>query len=428
MKKIACMLTALLLVLSLVLVGCSSGGQSVIKVGGEKISVNVFQLYLSRMKGQLAAAGENVSSADYWASYTSIDGETMSDYYTARVFEGLKHHAAALYMYDELGFSLPKETLDSIDEWIDGLIEEVGGGSKTMLNSVLSAYGANIEVLRDASILEAKMTQLKEHFYGKNGKLLTATAKEEFYQQTYYRGYQMLIANYYHDHEKDVDGNPIYYGKDGKIAYDTSDPTKVKATDKVDKNGDTIYRWLKEDGSMGDIAYVTEGTSIKYYYDESGAHKIAYYTDEEMKERYEVLEAIAEDCKNNEERYLEYANAHSDNGDFNKTYAPNGMYFSAGSNMGDNVFNIFATELAKLEIGELAILESDSGYYLIMRVALDDAAWSKDENSRWFSTMNTLAVEYMFQQRTAEYMQYVEVDEAVLKSVDITTVAANNYY
>lgn len=428
MKKIAITFLALLLLVCNVLVGCSSGGRTVIKVGGDKISVNVFQLYLSRMRGQLAAAGENVNNADYWASYTSIDGETVADYYTNRVFEGLRHHAAALYIYEEEGLSLPKEKLDEIDAMIDEFIEEVGGGSKTMLNSILSAYGANIKVLREASILEAKMTQLKEHFYGEGGKLLTAAVKEEFYQKTYYRGYQMLIANYYHDHEKDVDGNPIYFGKEGKISYDTRDPEKVIATDKVDKNGDTIYRWRKDDGSMGDIAYLTEGASIKYFYNEDGSNKIAYYTDAEMAARYETLEAVAEDCKNNEARYLEYAKEFSDNADFNKTYAPNGMYFSAGTNMGDNVFNVFATELAKLEVGELAILDSDSGYYLIMRVALDEGAWSVDANSRWFNTLTTLTVEYMMQQRTTEYLQYVEVDEAILNSVDITMVATNSFY
>ncbi|MBQ9778419.1 MAG: hypothetical protein IJW22_05785 [Clostridia bacterium] len=423
-KSLICML-ALLLASLLALGGCASHGKALFKVGGDEISVNVFQLYLSRMKGDLAAAGEKVNDADYWGSYISIDGTTYKDHYTNRVFEGLRYQAAALYLYEQEGLKLPKEELDAIDAWIEGLIQEVGEGSKSVFNSVLSAYGANITVLRDAAILEAKLEQLKVHLYGEKGAKLTATALEEYYQKTYYRGYQMLIANYYYDHDRDADGKAIYYGTDGKIAYDKENGV---ATDKTDKNGDTVYRYQNEDQSFGLIAYDKENGKIKYYYDDKGEHKIAYYSSEEMQERYEVLEAIAEDCKGNEERFLEYAKTYSDNAEFNDTYAPNGMYFSAGTTTSDTVFYTFSTELAKLEVGELAILESSSGYYLIMRAELDSAAWQNEKNMQWFKTLSTLTVEYMLQKKAEPYLQYVTFDEELKKSVDITMVAANNYY
>lgn len=428
MKKTVRTALALLLALALTvctLSACASHGKALITVGGEEISIHVYQLYLSRMKGTLAAAGEKVNDEKYWSTYTSIDGETVNDYYSNQVFEGLRQIAAALAMYEELGLKLPNEEVEAIDAWIDALIEEVGEGSKSQLNSVLSAYGANITVLRDASILEAKIEQLKTHLYGENGSLLSSAAKEEFYQSTYYRGRQMLIANYYHAHEKDSDGNAVYFGTNGKIAYDTVNGV---ATDKTDKNGDVIYRVKKEDGSFGEVAYDTKNGKIKYYYKDNGENEIAYYTEEEMAERLDALEAIAEDCKGNEARFLEYAEKWADNASFNDTYAPNGMYFSAGTYTSDTVFYTFATELAKLEVGELAILDSDSGYYLIMRVELDANAWSVDQNNRWFGTLNTLAVEYMLQQRTAPYLQYVTVDEELRKTVDITMVASNNYY
>lgn len=425
MKKRFLCVVALLLAL-VMLAGCASHGKTLISVGNEEISIHVYQLYLSRMRGTLASAGEKVNDANYWKTILSVEtGETVGQHYTTQVFEGLRQIAAALYLYNELGLKLSGEELDAIDAWIDGLIEEVGEGSKAQLNSILNSFGANITVLRDAAIIEAKIEQLKTHLYGKDGSLLSATAKEEFYQKTYYRGRQMLIANYYHAHERDAEGNTVYFGEGGKIAYDT---VKGVATDKTDKNGDVIYRLKNEDGSLGDIAYDKEKGSIKYFYDDKGEHKIAYYTDEEMAERLDVLEAIAEDCKGNEARFLEYAEKWADNAEFNEKFAPNGMYFSAGTYTSDTVFYTFATELAKLEVGDLAILNSDSGYYLIMRVELDAEAWSVDKNSRWFGSLNTLAVEYMLQQRTANYLQYVAVDEALKATVDITMVAANNFY
>jgi hypothetical protein len=242
------------------------------------------------------------------------------------------------------------------------------------------------------------------------------------------------VANYYYDHVKDADGNAVYYktktAADGtvtlteKIAYDTA---RGVATTETDANGDTVYRLQNADESFGDIAYDKRAGAVKYLYDADGNHIECFYSAEEMKERYDNLTKIAEDCKNNEALFLEYAEF-SDSTAFNETYAPNGMYFSAGTTTSDTVFYTFSTELAKLEVGELAILESSSGYYLIMRAELDSAAWQNEKNAQWFKTLATLTVEYMLQQKCEPYLQYVSFDEELKKSVDITMVAANNYY
>ena len=441
MKKTLIAFLTILLALAFVFSGCSSHGATLITAGKNEISVNVFQLYLSRMKWSLYAAGENVNTASYWSQYITLNGKTYGDHYTSQVLEGLKQIAAALYLYDELGLSLSKEDEDLIDELIQTFIDDadLGNGSKAKLNSLLADYGANTTVLRDAYIIEAKLQQLKNHLYGENGSLLTATVLEEYYQQSYYRGYQLSVANYYYDHEKDADGNAVYYktntAADGtvtlseKIAYDT---TRGVATTELDDNDDVIYRLQNEDGSFGDIAYDKRNGAVKYFYDETTNERIEkFYEPEEMSKRYENLAKIAEDCKNDEALFLEYAEF-SDSSAFNDTYAPNGMYFSVSGFMGDELFKTFSAELAKLNPGELAIVEYTSAgkthYYLLMRAELDKEAWSVEENSRWFQTMTTDAVEYMLQKRCEDYMQYVSVNEALLSGVDITVVAANKYY
>ena len=438
MKKTVIAILALLLALTFVLSSCSSHGVTLITAGNNEISVNVYQLYLSRMKWTLYAAGENVNSSGFWSQYITLGGKTYNEHYTSKVLEGLKQIAAALYLYDELGLSLSAEDEAQIDEVIDTFVKEVGEGSETKLNSVLAAYGANITVLRDAYVIEAKLAQLKNYLYGENGSLLTSVVLEEFYQQSYYRGYQLSVSNYYYDHEKDAAGNAVYYQKstaaDGtvtlssKIAYDT---TRGVPTTELDKNGDVVYRLQNEDESFGDIAYDKRNGAVNYFYDENGNLIEKFYTTEEMNERYENLKKIAEDCKNDEALFLEYAEF-SDSSAFNDTYAPNGMYFSVGGYMGDELFKLFSAELAKLEVGELAVVEYTSSgkthYYLLMRAELDTGAWNAEENSRWFQTMVSDAVEYMLQKKCEDYLQYVSVNEDALVGVDITTVAANKYY
>ena len=489
MKKKLIEVIALLLLAAMLLSSCAAHGKTLLKAGKEKISVNVFQLYLSRMKGSLAYAGYPVNDQDFWATYVDLDNRTYNEYYTSQVFEGLRHIAAALILYDELGLTLDKSVEEEIDAWIDALIAEVGGGKKSQLNSVLAAYGANVTVLRDAAIIEAKVEQLKVHLYGQNGALIGATAKEQFYQEAYYRGQQMLIASYYHNHEKDADGNSRYYLTDDdgnlkkNIAYDT---VKGTATEEVDTNGDIVYRkfgaiaydtvkgtiaYDKVDGkdvkrrdAAGDVVYVLENGKIaydtakgkpteetdangdtvyrkwvvaydvkkgtpKYYYTSKGENEIVYYGQADMEKRLLVAERIAKDCKGNEALFMEYMKEYSDNLSFNEEFAPNGMYFSAGSYTTDSVFSIFSTELAKLEIGEMAILEDpQAGYYILMRVELDDNAWSKSENQRWFNGFTGLLVEKMLQQRTEPYLSQIAVNEKIKATVDITMVSANNYY
>ena len=438
MKKITLALLALLLALSFVLSGCSAHGVTLITAGDNQISVNVFQLYLSRMKWSLYATGENVNNPNYWNQYITLDGKTYNEHYTSQVLEGLKQISAALYLYDELGLSLSAEDEALIDELIETFIEVEGEGSETKLNSILAAYGANTTVLRDSYVIEAKLNQLKAELYGKNGSKLTSVVMEEFYRQSYYRGYQLSVANYYYDHEKDAEGNAVYYqtktANDGtvsltaKIAYDTENGV---ATEEKDKNGDTVYRLRKDDDTLGGIAYNKRTGSVKYLFDSEGEYIEKFYTTEEMQARYENLEKIAKDCLHNEQLFLEYAEF-SDSSAFNETYAPNGMYFPLNGYMGDELFKTFAAELVKLEVGELAVVEYTSAgkthYYLLMRAELDNGAWSVEENSRWFQTMVNDTMEYMLQQKCQDYMQYVSVDENVLVGVDITMISANKYY
>ncbi len=430
-KQLLAAALALCLLVLPILSGCAKRGKTLLKAGDLDISVNVFSLYLSRMKGSLASAGQNVNSESFWQSYISTDNTTMCDHYTGQVFEGLRHIAAAMIIYEEAGLSLDKATEDSIDDWIDSLIDEVGEGSKSTLNSILSSYGANITTLRDAALIEAKLSKLKAHLYGEGGSLITDAAKEEFYQATYIRGYQMQLANYYYDRYTDSNGMTIYYTDDNynHIAYDADGEDVIK-TEEKDQYGDFIYLRQNEDttDTRKIVAYDVEKGFVRYKLDGDGNKVTKEYTEAEMQLRYERALEIAEKCQGKEDLFLQCIADYADNSSFNETYAPNGMYFSVGSYATDSIFGTFQTELSKLNVGELVVLGSDTGYYILMRAELDKGAFTNEANKRWFDTLTGLTLEHMLQKRTVEYLDRVWVDEALRKTVDITMVAANNYY
>ncbi len=420
-------MTAFLLALTLMLLpvfgGCGAHGKTLMKAGGETLSVNLFSLYLARMKASLGQAGFDIQSDTFWNSYVSTDNVTAAEYYTDQVFRGLQQVAAAMVLYEESKLTLDKSVLQQIDDDIDTLIEEVGEGSKTKLNEVLAAYGANITTLRDAYILEAKYEQLKEFLYGKDGNLIAATAKEEYYKATYYRGYQMQLANYYYVVDKDEDGQTVYYtdAACAHIAYDsTAEGVTVSGKDAF---GDDRYVTAE-----GLVSYDTENGTPRYHTDENGDPVTASYTEGEMQARLARAQQIAEECRNDPAKFLAYIEDYSDNSDFNRQFAPNGMYFAAGSYTGDSIFATFSAELAKLEVGELVVLSASTGYYILMRAPLDSGAWQNEANSRWFGTLTGMTLEYMLQKRVEPYLEKVKIKEKVKDGVSITAVEPDYYY
>ncbi|MBQ3063176.1 MAG: hypothetical protein IJC99_00020 [Clostridia bacterium] len=443
MKKMLSAVLALLLALVLLLGGCAKHGKTLIKAGKEKISVNVFMLYLSRMKGALAESGADVTDENYWGQYLSYDHATVADYYTAQVLEGLKHIAAAMIIYEESGLKLPKSTEEEIDKWIDELIEEDGNGSKSALNEILSAYGANITVLRDAAILEAKLTQLKESLYGKGGNKISDAVLEQYYKDTYFRGFQMQLANYYYKHERD----------DNKIAKRYTDDTHTKIAylpqsviDALPEEERAKYAWVAKEGkyanyeaAYGDkilvyrdgetevVAYDKENGVI-WYEEQNGERVKELYTEAEMEERRRKAEQIAAECKGDLEKFMVYVTELSDNSDFHKNSAPTGMYFSVGTYHTDAIFSGFSNALVTMEIGDTCTMTINGSHYVLMRAELDTGAWKNEKNARWFSTLRGLALEYMLQQKTTTYLDRVTVNEDLLEGVDITQVASNIIY
>lgn len=420
MKKKLIPLLALLLAVVLLLSSCAAHGKTLMEAGSNKISVNVFQLYLSRMRYSLKLAGDSVDSEGYWDKFWDIENVTIGDVFTNQVFDGLKQIAAALILYDEKGLKLPKETEDQIDELIDQMIEEVGGGSKSQFNSVLSAYGANVTTLRDSYIIEAKIEQLKNELYGESCEKITSNAKEQFYQGAYYRGKQFCLFNQYHSHNKDEYGQSIYYEKDGDsglkvdakgnliVLYQTEGTERFEETDqdgapivvyrklggiaydkkngtpsadgKRDEAGDLIY--YKKDGSIAydtDTegkkiraveedgktvyrhlvpAYDEKNGALKYDYQKDGSAKMVAYSEDEWAKIYLDALDFAKTCAeaDNGEATFDQFSAKYNQNNLNDTVAPNGMYFLTGSAVTQPIYSDLAAALSEMKPGETTVV------------------------------------------------------------------------
>ena len=163
MKNIGKRIIALVLTILMTVAcfaGCSSKGKTLMKIEDTEISVNLYMLYLSRLKGILCSSyafGSDALADSFWDTVMSKEGMTYNTYYTDSILENTKTYLAAMYECELRGLELPDETLDEIDARINEFIENDAGGSKTTFNSMLAAYGVNYNLLREAYIIEEKI-------------------------------------------------------------------------------------------------------------------------------------------------------------------------------------------------------------------------------------------------------------------------------
>ena len=432
MKKIFKKLVATVLVLAvlaLCLVGCSGGGNKAMKLEGESLSVNMIQLFLSRMKGTLASSyayGESALADSFWDTVVSADGTTYNDLYTSEVIQDAKTYLAALYAFEEEGLELPKATIDEIDEEIDRMIEDDADGSKNTFNSMLKAYGVNHKMLREAYIMEAKIAMLNDHLFSS----LDNSLIEEYYQNNYVRFKQVFIYTYDLVYYTDENGDEIYYDNtDSKrISYDKSAAVKKDPDGKTvkDSNGDVVY--VTEDGH---IAYDKQNGSRSPVLDENGYQQKREYTKAELIEASDRAQLILEECE--EKNYTLFDRLVDDYGeDEGMVQYPNGYYMTESSEY--DVKEVLQS-VFEMKPGEVKRIDSDYGIHIVMKYELDEGAYDNKENADFF--VNNTTGKYVFEQELKnellakyleKYMNMIVIDEKALEGVDIKSVGVNFYY
>jgi len=405
------------------------GGNKAMKLEGESLSVNMIQLFLSRMKGTLASSyayGESALADSFWDTVVSADGTTYNDLYTSEVIQDAKTYLAALYAFEEEGLELPKATIDEIDEEIDRMIEDDADGSKNTFNSMLKAYGVNHKMLREAYIMEAKIAMLNDHLFSS----LDNSLIEEYYQNNYVRFKQVFIYTYDLVYYTDENGDEIYYDTtDSKrISYDENAIVKKDSDGKTvkDANDDVVY--VTEDGK---IAYDKQNGKRSPVLDENGYQQKREYTKAELIEASDRAQLILEECE--EKNYTLFDRLVDDYGeDEGMVQYPNGYYMTESSEY--DVKEVLQS-VFEMKPGEVKRIDSDYGIHIVMKYELDEGAYDNKENADFF--VNNTTGKYVFEQELKnellakyleKYMNMIVIDEKALEGVDIKSVGVNFYY
>ena len=134
-RIVAVLMAMLMLVMSMA--SCSSG-QTMLQLGKQKISLNLYELYLSRQKGTLCTTyyyGSKAKYDEFWQTTISTDGTTYNDYWTSYILQCVKIYLAALYMFEEeYELTLPQSYIDQVEEKLAELV----GVSRQAVNDNLT--------------------------------------------------------------------------------------------------------------------------------------------------------------------------------------------------------------------------------------------------------------------------------------------------
>lgn len=421
MKRLVALGLSLLLLLFCV-VGCSSTGPKMLKLGNSEITLNLFYLYLSRMKGTYCATyGIGAEDDAHWDTIMDETGKTYNEHYTEFVLEQAKSYLAACHVFDELGLELPESYVEEIDSEIERMIENEANGSKKEFNKILADFGANVAVLREAYIIEAKIAYLKDHLYGEKGGKIGGEAIEKYYQENYARFKQILFTTFEYVYEQDENDDDIYYkSKDStKIFYDTE---KGIPSDKKDVNGDTIY--LTEDGK---VAYNKKGERRKLT-NEDNTYKTEPISEEKLNQIKVDIKTVYDQASEGD--YFGFDALLDEYGSENSY--PNGYYVTKTS---DTAWNAVRDKVFAMDEGEIAQVETEWGIHIIMRYELEEAGYDEEENTDFFISTQTgtytflpALKQYLLNEYVKPYIEEIKLDEAILKRADMKSVAPNFYY
>ncbi len=433
LKKILILTLACVLILTSVM-GCSSSGKTMIELEDSEISVNLFMLMLSRMKGSLSSSysfGAQALKDSFWDTVMNAStGMTYNEYYTNMVLDNAKTYIAALSLFEELDLKLPDSYIDEIDSELDELVKNDGKGSKSTLNSILAEFGANYKVLRDAYIMEAKIAYLNDHLFGSDGSKIAEELKQEYYKENYVRFRQIFFFTTKPVYQTDVNGDEIYYTSDGKIAYDKENGIKKEENGAVvkDKNGDIVFVKYDEAGKEH-IAY-DKGTkdspnTRNPVLDENGnvvTTKLSASEHIALQDKATLIienEAVTGDYTLFDSLVDKYGE------DEGMDQYPNGYYFTETSDY-DSPEVVDA--LFEMSDGEIRKVSSEYGIHIIMKYKLDDGGYSNEENADFFTSFTSSLKNVLFAQYLEKYKESIVVDEELLSTVSMKSVGANYNY
>ncbi len=437
MKKGLIRFAATVLALTLLCVlmsSCANLGTPLLKleIDGKTYtySVNLYELQLATIKGQLVASGTTVNGYNaqqnmFWNSVDEFDGQLqeLDTYYCTQILDECRYILVSLYLFDHYGLSLSESEKESIEIDIEEFIKTDGDGSENKLNSILAQYNINVDMLREHLVNTAKVRAVREYLYSRLG----TNVKDNYMKEHYVHFDQLFLANYSYVYVTDEFGDDVYYDADsGSVAY------KETPYFGTDKNGNTVYY---TDINKTHYSYDTEnGTRTYQRTEDGGGYETKPMTEEELKDLENRADLLLEAAQGLTP--TQFSSLVADEGSGN-TF-DDGYYLKKDihySDYGESYLYLdqIMEKLEKAEVGDVVMVESESGYHIVMKQAHTEKAYELDENQTWFESsvwggFTDALTQRFFLEESAPYYEMITLDQKVYATAANMKSVKENYY
>lgn len=361
-------IVALFIAASMVFLFASCGvTTSAMSFGQVNITANMYCYWMSKYKAVYLYSmfGTTTDNSQYW-SMQMTDSVTVGDYLGAMAASQIMQNAIMLGLFEEYDLTVSDDTMKEIENAMDEKIS--AAGSKSALNSALSPYGINANMLKEIYIAEAKISAVEEYLYGENGiDAATDEDIESYFTQNYYRCKHILIRT------------------DVKYEYD--------------ENGDPV---LTDDGT---------------------AYKTIELTDEEI----EAQKALAQDLElrvaageDFDELVYEYSE------DTGMQHFEDGYYITSACTF---LPSEITSAVIKMNVGDTKTVETSYGISIVRRYELVDGAYDTEPYKSELigdiaSTVNTVKLQTLL----SGFADSVIINSDVISDYPIASCTANFYY
>lgn len=349
----------LAVIMCFVLVSCDDT-PAVMELEGNEVTAAMYHYWASRAKGEYIYSYEDVQNTDECWKKDLGNGQTVAEYFDAVTLQTVKENLVAMKLFDEYGLEITKSEKEGVAGYIGDLIKEYADGSEKMMNTVLSEYGIDTDILEKIYLEETKSTKVYNYLFGENGK---TPVTDKQYEKSYTEGYvhfQLIYINNSYSYVEDENGNRV---TDDNGVYKT-EPLTGKVKEEKDREVAEAEKLLTDGGD--------------------------FYT---VYEKYSEV----------------------------KDYE-NGYYYPVNEAFGDEVFYKLTAAALKMENGEWQKVETDSGTCFLLKLELDSGAWKNEKNADFFGDFKDTVKEACYREVLGKYFDKITVDEEAIKEFSVALV------
>ncbi len=339
------------------MISCSKT-ENAMEYKGETVSFNLYSYWMSQIKSSFVSSENDTN--EYWDTEYS-DGSTYEERLRQIVNFNVKVNLICKKMFKDMGLEISESDLKEIEEALSDMLNSYG--SKSELNTFLSKYNINYDMLYEIYKAELRTSMVFDALYSEGGERYLSEEKiDEYFKNTYHHIDIIMIS----------DSVEVETDSEGNIVYDET----------------------------------------------SGSPKTRELTEQES----QAKKQLADDIITRLDRGEDFDDLKSQyNEDPNKSVFTNGYYISS------NNVSTYGSEMVlaaqNMQTGEYKKLEFDGVICILMCKELEEKAYNDDNYADQLSDMITYCKQDDFNSYMKEFADEVVVNEDVISKISVKEAA-----